>query len=164
LNNSETPAQLIAQMKYEDVLDAVQKGGNAAQGKELFTRQGCIACHTTSPDEPPKGPMLAGIATRYTRKELCESIVKPNAKISQGFESQWFDTKKGEHIEGFVTREGGDSLDIGNITGQVVKLEVGDIKSRGKRDTSMMPEGLVNTISPGELASILAYLESLKAR
>ncbi|MDB6173684.1 MAG: putative heme-binding protein [Chthoniobacteraceae bacterium] len=164
LNNTETPAQLIAQMKFEEVSDAVQKGGSAAQGKDLFLRQGCIACHTTSPDEPAKGPMLAGIATRYTRKELCESIIKPSAKIAQGFESQWFDTKKGEHIEGFVTREGGDSLDVGNITGQVVKLEVGDIKARGKRDTSMMPEGLVNTISPAELASILAYLESLKAR
>ncbi len=164
LNSTEAPAPLIAAMTYEAVADAVQKGGDITQGKDLFLRQGCAACHTTSPDEAPKGPMLAGIATRYSRKELCESIVKPSAKIAQGFESQWFDTKKGEHIEGFVTREGGDSLDVSNIAGQAVTLEIGDIKERGKRETSIMPEGLVNTISPAELASLLAYLESLKAK
>jgi putative heme-binding domain-containing protein len=152
-------------MKYEDVVaEAIKIKGDAGQGRDLFLRQGCIACHTTTPNEPPKGPMLGGIATRYSRAELCESIMKPSAKIAQGFESQWFDTKKGEHVEGFVVREGADSVEVRNITGQSVIIETADIKARGKRDTSIMPEGLANNITPADLANLLAYLESLKAK
>ena len=71
-------------------------------------------------------------------------------------------TKKGEQVEGFITREGGDSVDVRNVAGQVVTLEKGDITERGKRDTSMMPEGLFNAFTPADLANLLAFLESLR--
>ena len=71
-------------------------------------------------------------------------------------------TRKGEQVEGFVTREGGDSVDIRNIAGQTVTIEKGDIAERGHRPQSMMPEGLLNAFTPAELANLLAYLESLK--
>lgn len=121
-----------------------------------------MACHTIAPDEPPKGPNLAPAAKIYDRSALIESILKPHAKIAQGFETQWFDTTKGERVEGFVTREGGDSLDVRNIAGQSLTLEKADLKERGKRDTSMMPEGLMNVFAPADLANLLAFLESLK--
>ena len=38
-----------------------------------------------------------------------------------------------------------------------------DIVKRNKRDTSIMPEGLAAQLTTEDLASILAYLESLKA-
>jgi putative heme-binding domain-containing protein len=106
--------------------------------------------------------VLSAAAKIYDRAALTESILKPNAKLAQGFESAWFKTKKGEQVEGFVTREGGDSLDVRNVVGQVVTLEKGDIAERGKHEHSMMPEGLMNAFTPAELASLLAYLESLK--
>jgi putative heme-binding domain-containing protein len=163
LKDTGVPMTQIAAMKYEDVFVAVQKGGDAAQGKEMFLRAGCIACHTASADEPPKGPILSAAAKIYDRAALTESILKPNAKIAQGFESVWVKTRKGEQVEGFVTREGGDSLDIRNVVGQVVTMEKGDIAERGKRETSIMPEGLLNAFAPADLANLLAYLESLKA-
>ena len=51
-----------------------------------------------------------------------------------------------------------------NIIGQAITIEKGDIKERGKRDISMMPEGLLNAFSPSDLANLLAYLESLKTK
>ncbi len=157
-----TTGETIGKMTYEKVAAAVAKGGDVAKGKEMFLRAGCVACHTVSADEPAKGPILSAVAKIYGRKELIESILKPNAKIAQGFETQWFDTTKGEHLEGFVTREGGDSVDVRNVAGQTVTIEKGNVKQRGKRDTSMMPEGLLNSFTPAELSSLLAYLESLK--
>jgi putative heme-binding domain-containing protein len=155
-------AQQIGTMKYEEVFAAVQKGGDAKAGQEMFLRAGCIACHTIGADEPPKGPILSAVAKIYDRAALIESILKPSAKIAQGFESQWFKTKKGEQVEGFVTREGGDSLDVRNIAGQTVTLEKGDLAERGHRPQSIMPEGLLNAFTPTELANLLAWLESLK--
>lgn len=156
--------KLIQDMTYDAVVAAAKKDrGDAKLGKELFTRQGCVVCHTTSPEEPPKGPLLAGIAQRYNRDELCESIMKPSAKIAQGFETQWFKLKGNDQpIEGFVVRESGDQLEVRNITGVSTTIKSGDIERRGKRDVSIMPEGLVAPLTPHDLASILAYLESLK--
>jgi putative heme-binding domain-containing protein len=156
--------KLIAEMSYDSVVAAAKKDrGDAALGKDLFTRQGCVVCHTTSAEEAPKGPLLAGIAQRYNRDELCESIMKPSAKIAQGFETQWFKLKgKDEPVEGFVVHESGDQIEVRNITGVSTTIKSGDIQKRGKRDTSVMPEGLVAQLTPHDLASILAYLESLK--
>ena len=125
-------------------------------------RAGCIACHTVDAAEPPKGPALNAVAKIYDRAALTESILKPNAKVAQGFESVWFKTKKGEQLEGFVVREGGDSLEVRNIAGQSITLPKADITERGKREQSMMPEGLMNAFSPADFASLLAYLQSLK--
>jgi putative heme-binding domain-containing protein len=164
LKETSAPTKLIGQMTYDEVFTVVQKGGDAAQGKDMFLRVGCIACHTTSADEPPKGPNLSAVAKMYDRAALTESILKPSAKIAQGFETAWFKTKKGMQIEGFVTREGGDSVDVRNIAGQTLTLEQADIVERGVRPQSMMPEGLLNGFTPADLANLLSYLESLKTK
>ena len=156
---------LIEALGYDKTVALVLKEkGDPDLGKELFTRQGCVACHTVSADQPPKGPLLAGIAARNTRAELCESIMRPSAKIAQGFETQWFKTKDGDMVEGFVVREGGDEIEVRNITGISTTLKKTDIEKRGKRDVSVMPEGLVVKLTPHDLASIIAYLETLKTK
>jgi len=166
LDKSGSPAEkTIGEMQYDDVVKvACAAKGDAKAGQELFLKQGCVICHTLSEKEPPKGPMLGGIATRYSRAELCESIMKPSAKIAQGFESQYFKMKNGEEVEGFVVKEGGDSVEVRNIAGVTTILEKGNITDRQKRDKSIMPEGLVLNITPKDLASLLAFLESTKAK
>jgi putative heme-binding domain-containing protein len=165
LNDSAPSAKRIGEMNPDMVAAIVLKGsGDAAAGKEMYLRAGCIACHTIDANEPPKGPVLSAVAKVYDRAALTESILKPNAKIAQGFESAWFRTKKGEQVEGFVTREAGDSVDVRNIVGQSVTIEKAEIAERGHRPQSMMPEGLMAAFTPSELANLLAYLESLKAK
>jgi putative heme-binding domain-containing protein len=61
-----------------------------------------------------------------------------------------------------VTREAGDEIEFRNATGVSAVLRKQDIDRRGKRDSSVMPEGLVGNLTPQELAGLLAYLESLK--
>ena len=143
---------------------ALQGKGDAKLGAEVFNRQGCVNCHTVSAEEVPKGPFLGGIATRYSRPELVESILKPSAKISQGFETQWFRAADNQVYEGFVTRESGDEIELRNIAAEPTVLRKSDIKARGKRDLSVMPEGLAGNLTPQELANLVAYMESLKAQ
>ncbi len=164
LKDTGAPAAQIGTMKYEAVFAAVQKGGDAVQGRDMYLRAGCIACHTIAPNEPAKGPILSAVAKIYDRAALTESLLKPNAKLAQGFETATFKTKKAGEIQGFVTREGGDSVDVRNIAGQTVTIEKGDIAERGKSEQSMMPEGLLNTFTPADLANLLAFLESLKGK
>lgn len=163
-NNATSQPQepTLATLSYDRALAGVANvPGDVSRGMELFTRQGCVACHTVTPDQPPKGPYLGGIATRYSRAELCESILRPSAKIAQGFETQWFKVK-GDVIEGFVTRESGDEIEVRDVAGKVTLLKRQQVGSRGTRPTSVMPENLAGNLTVEDLASLVAYLESLK--
>jgi putative heme-binding domain-containing protein len=155
-------ARLLGTMTYEEIAAAVKDGGDPTAGKEMYLKAGCIACHTIHADEPAKGPVLSAAAKIYDRAALLESLLKPSAKLAQGFESVWIKKKNGEQLEGFVTREGGDNLDLRNIAGQTVLVEKADIAERGHREQSMMPEGLLHSFTAPDLANLLAWMESLK--
>jgi putative heme-binding domain-containing protein len=156
--------KLIAGLTFEQARDGALKAeGDAKLGAQLFIKQGCIACHTVAKNEPPKGPYLGGIAQRYSRVELLESILKPNAKIAQGFTTHYFITRKRDRVDGFIVRESGEETEVRGASGVSVVLKKADVAKSGTLPTSIMPEGLAANLSPSELAALLAYLESLKA-
>ena len=152
-------------MPFEEATAAVLKeAGDAALGAKLFQRQGCASCHTISPAEAPRGPMLLDIAKRYEKTVLIQSILKPNAVIAQGFESFIFGMSNGDRVVGFVTDEGAEDLTIRTAGGERQTLVKSRIEQRKKADLSMMPEGLVAALTPKEVASLLAFLETLKSK
>jgi len=156
---------LIGKMKFNEVVALAAKAkGDAEQGAKLFTRQNCGNCHTVAATEPLKGPFLGGIATRYSRAELIESILQPSAKIAQGFETQVITLTSGKVLTGFVVRESGTELEVRDGTGAVTVLKKADIDERGPSKVSVMPEKLADELTTQELASLLAYLESLKGK
>ncbi len=155
----------IANLSFEEVLAEAKKlPGDLARGEQLFTKQQCVNCHTVNKGDTPKGPYLGGISARYNRTELTESILKPSAKIAQGFETQWFETDEGLTFEGFVTRESGTEVEIRNTKGEQQIVSKEHIEERGKREQSIMPNGLLDTLTPADLAALLKYLESLPAQ
>ncbi|MFT5495845.1 MAG: putative heme-binding domain-containing protein [Kiritimatiellia bacterium] len=153
----------VGNMSVEDLSLYLEKEkGSTKVGKLLFLRQACISCHTTEAGQALKGPHLVGIGQRYNRDELAESMLHPNAKISQGFATQWFKTKDGTTHMGFVTNEASDVIELRNIAGVASAIKTSEIAERGTNEQSMMPPGLTNSLSPKEFASLIAYLESLK--
>ena len=155
----------IASMPFESVLAAaVTEKGDAKLGERLFQRQGCLACHTVAPGQTPKGPSLLGIADRYKRAELTESILKPSAKIAQGFEPQKIATVDGQTYEGFVVRESGSEVELRDGQGRSIVVAKKDIDARAHGQVSIMPTGLTDTLTIRDFSSMLAYLESLKSK
>jgi putative membrane-bound dehydrogenase-like protein len=73
----------IANLTYEAALQQ----SLAARGEALFRNQSCVACHTTADGQFPKGPHLVAIGQRYRASELVESILRPSAKLAQGYET-----------------------------------------------------------------------------
>jgi putative heme-binding domain-containing protein len=123
------------------------------------------ASPATRPRRTRPSKTLAGrITDRYNRAALTQAILKPSAKIAQGFETQKFATLSGLVVEGFVVRETGDEVEFRNASGTVTVLPKSEIDERGKSDTSVMPTGLRDRRSTHDLASQLVYLESLKEK
>lgn len=152
----------VGSMPVSDVLDAVTKAqGESRRGQQLFTQLSCTACHTVNPAEPLKGPFLGTIANTYRRREVAEAILLPNKTIAQGFVANHFELKDGIELDGFVVREAADAVTIRTITAQEHKIFVAQIARREKQEKSLMPEGLVATLSVNDFASLLDYLEGL---
>ncbi len=82
--------------------------------------------------------------------------------MAQGFTTNYFDMKDGQHFEGFVVREGTTEVVIRDIAGTETTLPKAGITGRGVREGSIMPQGLVDSLTLDEFAALLAYLDSLK--
>jgi putative heme-binding domain-containing protein len=154
--------KLIADMKVADVVAAILKTkGDVKIGEQLFTQQGCVNCHTTRTEEPPKGPFLGNIAATYKRPDLAEAVLLPNKTIAQGFVANHFLLKDETEYDGFVTLEAADKVVIRIVTAQEITIPVTNIVKRDKLDRSIMPEGLAGNLNVKEFASLLDYLEAL---
>ncbi|MFP6763414.1 MAG: c-type cytochrome, partial [Planctomycetaceae bacterium] len=154
---------LIANLK-PDIASyrALNTDGDAKRGEPLFRKQACIACHTTANGQTPKGPHLVDIGKRYRKQELVESILKPDAKIAQGFDTYLFVMNSGKVMTGFVSGESIDEVQVRQTNGVALKLKKSEIELRQKKPESMMPRGVVNNLTPEQLADLIAYLQSLK--
>lgn len=153
----------VGKSSIEDVLLAVKQiKGDPAKGKILFTNQGCIACHSLSRSEKMKGPFMGQIGSIMNRERIAESILKPNASISQGFATVTITAKGNKSYVGFVTEETANKVVMRDITGAVYTVNTADILSRKELKTSMMPTGLANALSIEEFASLVSFLEQQK--
>jgi putative membrane-bound dehydrogenase-like protein len=155
-------APMVSTMKTEEVVKAVlATKGDVALGEQVYNRQTCVACHTTSQEQDLKGPYLGNIAQTYTRADLTVSILEPDKDIAQGFATEVFTLKDGSAHMGFVTLESAEQVKIRDITSKEYSFRVDQIEKRQKMPNSMMPAGLVNNLTIRELASLLDYLEEL---
>ena len=130
--------------------------------KAVFLKQGCNACHTLDKGELPKGPFMGQIGSIMNREQIAESILKPNASISQGFATVLVTTRDNKKFMGFVTTESSEKITMRDIAGQSTTLKTAEILSRKEMETSMMPPGLANSLSYEEFASLITYLSQQK--
>lgn len=153
----------IGKASIEDIMLAMDKiKGDPSVGKKLFTRQGCIACHSIKKGEKLKGPFMGQIGSIMNRKQIAESILKPDASISQGFATVQITTKDGKMQTGFVTAQSSKRVVLRDITGSVHVIKAEDIANREELETSMMPAGLANSLSYEEFASLITFLSQQK--
>ncbi len=137
--------------------------GDAQRGKPLFKTQSCVACHTDADGQSPKGPHLVDIGKRSKPNELVESILQPSAKLAQGYEGYTFHMNSGLSHSGFVVRESASDVRIRELNGIERKLAKSEIEERVRQEKSVMPDGVAANLTPGQLADLIAYLQSLKS-
>jgi putative heme-binding domain-containing protein len=90
-----------------------------------------------------------------------ESILKPSARIAQGYEAYSFATADGLVVSGFVVSEGAATVQVRESSGELKELKRSDIQERRRQEPSTMPEGMAANLTPEQLADLVAYLRSL---
>jgi putative membrane-bound dehydrogenase-like protein len=132
----------------------VEKPGNAAQGKMLFTAA-CAICHKLGDIGVAVGPPLDGMGA-HGPAELLVHIVDPNREVDPSFWAFNITTKKGETLVGVVTSENSATVTLATQVG-VREIAKSDIDKRENTRRSLMPEGL-DALGPEPLRDILAFI------
>ncbi len=145
-------------------LESVLDGGSAARGEEVFfgQRSACSACHRVGTRGERIGPELTKIGEIRTRRDLLEAVVIPSASLARGYETFHAVTKDGNVYTGLLSRETAAAIYLRTAERAEVRVPRSELEQLSPHATSIMPEGLEKLLGPGELADVIAYLQSLK--
>jgi putative heme-binding domain-containing protein len=139
------------------------RGRNFEHGKAMYSTTQCATCHHFGNDGGNIGPDLTGAGSRYSVRDLAESILEPSKVISDQYAFQEIKKRDGSVLIGRVIgEEKGDLLVMTNpfAPDATAKVAVNEVVSRTDYAISPMPPGLVNMLGQDELLDLLAYLLS----
>jgi putative membrane-bound dehydrogenase-like protein len=138
--------------------------GDELRGRDVFfgSRATCSTCHTVRGEGGQVGPDLSKIGAARTGRDLLESIVFPNASFARGYEPYVVATDDGRVLTGVVRLETGDSIVLATPDRLEHAIPRRSIEAIEPSRVSVMPRGLEANLSDGELADLLAFLQSLK--
>lgn len=165
-SSADPKARELALAYSSSALDAVPKlaetGGDIASGEVVFRNQGaCLQCHKVGNDGGIQGPDLTLVAERLSAAKLVESLVNPNAEISEGYGLASVTLANGELVMGRIARETPSEVTVVGVDGKSVTLERTRIATIAPPVSAMPPLGLA--LPPQELRDLVAYLGSLNA-
>ncbi|MDP6520474.1 MAG: c-type cytochrome [Planctomycetota bacterium] len=135
-------------------------GGDAPRGQAVFARM-CGVCHTVGDAGTEIGPALDGVAAKG-REGLLRSILTPNAGVESGYRTLVVRTDDGLLLTGFLAREEPDAILLRRTELPDLRLSRARIESLRFDSLSLMPEGLLESLAPGEVSDLFAYLETLR--
>lgn len=131
--------------------------GDARRGSEVFTRA-CLQCHMLFGTGGKVGPDLTG-SDRGNLYYVLQNIIDPNAVIPNDYRTSTLETKDDRVITGIVTKQ--DAAAVTIITAnETLVIPKSDVQSLRQGDVSMMPEGLIQSLTDADVRDLVAYLKS----
>ena len=88
------------------------------------------------------------------------NIVNPSAEIREGFENYLVITDEGLAVSGLLVDRDNKVLTLRSAEGQTVTIERESIEESRVLGRSLMPEGLLQSLSDDQVVDLFAYLRS----
>jgi putative heme-binding domain-containing protein len=158
---------LVNKWTMKDLLDfSDQSFGNAnlENGKKLFGVAACYKCHRLQGSGGIVGPDLTIAGHRFSTLDLLETIVEPSKAISDQYEATMFLLADGRVIVGRVANLSGNQYMVQEdlITpGKFTHINASEIEEMKPSKVSLMPEGLLDTLTREEIIDLIGYMKSV---
>lgn len=151
-----TPEQIQA------LAAAASRQGNPAQGERIFRLKElqCFSCHAIAGAGGKVGPDLSSIGASAPVDYLVESLLIPNKAVKEGYHAQRIVTADEKVYLGIPVRQAEGRLFLRTPEDKILSLPLADILERTPAP-SLMPEGLVDSLSQQELLDLVAFLAQL---
>ncbi|MBC8115220.1 MAG: c-type cytochrome, partial [Candidatus Saccharimonas sp.] len=144
-------------------LEGVGRERSFERGRAMFAAAQCSRCHRFGGEGLAIGPDLAGAAARFNRKDMVESLLDPSKVVEDKYRNTMIELDDGRVVIGQLAGGNADTLAIAtdpNEPTKLVRVARKAIVTRKSSPVSMMPKGLLDTLSQDEILDLLAYLES----
>lgn len=152
------PAAHAAPTRQQDALAALDQG-DRERGEFLFHHvagSGCASCHRLAGHGNAFGPDLAGIALRAPIAHLVQSLLEPDAVITEGFAAHHVEAD-GDEFDGVLLEESGLGITLGLASGERVSIPRASIRKHEVLPRSAMPS-FAQGLTPVQVADLVAYL------
>ncbi|MCA9054692.1 MAG: c-type cytochrome, partial [Planctomycetaceae bacterium] len=157
-----TPEEKLQQISRVRSLLASMSAGESSStpdpvaGRELF-RKNCATCHTLFDEGGQTGPKLTG----YERDNLdfmIPSIVDPSAAIREEFTQFQVLTHDGLVLNGLLDDQTPTTITLRGANNQTTLLNRDDVETLKAVEVSLMPEGVLEKMSDGDVLNLFAYI------
>lgn len=159
------PRKLVKAWTMEELtpqLDKVERGRSFERGRDAFIAGQCIKCHRMGDVGGGAGPDLTAVSSRFSRRDILESILEPSKVISEQYQNITVTTLAGKTVTGRLVDETPGKIIIqpDPLLGERTEIAVKDIDSRSASKISPMPANLVDVLTADEIFDLIAYLEA----
>ncbi len=143
-------------------LDKVVKGRNFERGRDAFIGGQCIKCHRMGDIGGGAGPDLTAVSSRFSRRDILESILEPSKVISEQYQNISVTTMAGKTFIGRLVDETPAKIVLqpDPLSGERIEIAVKDIDARSVSKVSPMPANLADVLTADEILDLIAYLEA----
>lgn len=154
--------QSISPEEMKSLIEAVAERGDASRGEEIFRRetQACLKCHAIAGAGGKVGPDLTSIGGSAQVDYLIESILLPNRKIKEGYQTLVVITDDGKSASGIKVRQTGTELILRNNEDQEFSIPLSKIDEQ-VNGASLMPAGLIDRLTTSEVVDLVRFLSEL---
>jgi putative heme-binding domain-containing protein len=141
-------------------LDAIEGAPDSQAGRRIFFHvagASCSQCHRYDGRGNVVGPDLSLISKQGSRREILASILEPNREVAPQFYTTLLQLADGTEFTGILLRSSSNEVYRNNY-GQEVTFQKRDIENRKELRSSLMPSGLLDTLSDREIRDLLEFL------
>jgi len=121
----------------------------------------CYACHKMHGEGGIIGPDLTG-SNRTNTPYLLSNILDPSGDIQDDYKMVVITTQDGRTYSGNVVAENERNLTLRIVGQDELVVNKADIQSKEVTTNSLMPPGLLNTLTDEEVIDLVAYLKALE--
>ena len=152
------------QNAHIDQLMASMKGGDIRRGQALFNSEqtACRTCHAIGYLGGEIGPDLTSIGKIRTERDLLEAILYPSLSFVRSFEPLRVTTIEEVEYSGLVKKDTPDEIILTTGIGAEIRIPRSEISEMSPGTVSIMPDGLVEPLSPQQLADLVAFLKNTR--
>jgi putative heme-binding domain-containing protein len=129
-----------------------------ALGAKIFEKT-CMLCHSMEGKGASIGPQLDGVGARGLDR-IVEDVLDPSRNVDAAFRLSVVKFTSGQVYSGLKRREEGAQVVFADAKGVETSFAKQDIKEIRETQMSLMPDGLVETMTPEEFNHLLAFLLS----
>lgn len=143
--------------------DEATRRGNPGRGAVLFAAptSACLSCHRIGQHGGHVGPDLSQLGAKQKQHHIIESLLWPQQEVTEPYRAIAVLTGEGRVIRGYRAAETEAQLEIRDTaTGKTELIDQDDIEAI-QEVGSLMPDGLLATLSMQDKHDLIAFLLDL---